>query len=92
MYIRRGKGPIAVVLPDGSRLTRSDLPAADTNRWVAKRKAVVVAAVDHGLIEASEACEMYGISDEELDAWRHAMSRHGTSALRITSLQRYRQL
>jgi hypothetical protein len=91
MYIRRGKGPVAVVLPDGSRLTRSDLPPADTDRWVARRKAVVVAAVDHGLIEVTEACEMYRLSEEELDTWRHAVARHGASALRITSLQRYRQ-
>ncbi|MFT3974446.1 MAG: DUF1153 domain-containing protein [Amaricoccus sp.] len=92
MYIRRGKGPVAVVLPDGSRLTRSDLPPADTDRWVARRKAIVVAAVDHGLMDAAEACEMYCISEEELDAWRAAMARHGASALRVTSLQKYRQL
>lgn len=92
MYIRRGKGPVSVTLPDGSRLTRSDLPPVNTDRWVARRKAVVVAAVDNGLVEATEACEMYGISQEELDAWRAAMARHGASALRVTSLQKYRQL
>lgn len=92
MYIRRAKGPVCVVLPDGSRLTKSDLPPADTDRWVARRKAVVVAAVDNGLIEAEEACEMYRLSPEELDTWRSAVARHGASALRVTSLQKYRQL
>lgn len=92
MYIRRGKGPVYVVLPDGSRLTRSDLPPVDTYRWVARRKAIVVAAVDNGLLDASEACEMYRLTPEELETWRMAMARHGTSALRITSLQKYRQL
>ena len=70
MYIRREKGPVYVVLPDGTKLTRSDLPPVNTKRWVARRKATVVAAVDHGLIEATEACTMYRLSDEELDLWR----------------------
>jgi hypothetical protein len=92
MYIRREKGPVYVVLPDGSKLTRSDLPPADTNRWVARRKATVVAAVDHGLIDATEACTMYRLSAEELENWRLAVARHGASALRVTALQKYRQL
>jgi hypothetical protein len=92
MYLRREKGPVYVVLPDGSKLTRSDLPSPDTDRWVARRKATVVAAVDYGLIDASEACAMYRLSEEELENWRLAVARHGASALRITSLQKYRQL
>ncbi len=92
MYIRREKGPVFVVLPDGTTLTRSDLPPADTKRWVARRKATVVAAVDHGLIEASEACAMYQLSDEELEIWRDAVHRHGAAALRVTAIQKYRQL
>jgi hypothetical protein len=92
MYIRREKGPVYVVLPDGSKLTRSDLPPANTKRWVARRKATVVAAVDNGLIEAAEACAMYQLSDEELDLWREAVQRHGAAALRVTAIQKYRQL
>lgn len=92
MYIRREKGPVYVVLPDGSKLTRSDLPPANTQRWVARRKAVVVAAVDHGLLGAKEACEMYRLSEEELEIWRDAVRRHGAAALRVTAIQKYRQL
>ena len=92
MYIKREKGPIFVVLPDGTKLTRSDLPPANTKRWVARRKAVVVSAVDHGLIEASEACEMYRLSDEELEIWRAAVRNFGAAALRVTAIQKYRQL
>jgi hypothetical protein len=91
MYIRREKGPIYVVLPDGSKLTRSDLPPVNTQRWVARRKAAVVAAVDHGLLQASEACTMYRLSEEELDLWRNAVRDHGASALRVTAIQKYRQ-
>lgn len=92
MYIRREKGPIYVVLPDGTKLTRSDLPPSNTKRWVARRKATVVAAVDHGLIAAKEACDMYRLSDEELEMWRSAVRRHGAAALRVTAIQKYRQL
>ena len=92
MYIRREKGPVYVVLPDGTKLTRSDLPPVNTKRWVARRKATVVAAVDYGLIEPTEACTMYRLSDEELDLWRAAVRKHGAAALRVTAIQKYRQL
>jgi hypothetical protein len=92
MYLRREKGPVFVTLPDGTKLTRSDLPPVNTKRWVARRKATVVAAVDHGLIEAREACEMYRLSEEELEIWRSAVRRHGAGALRVTAIQKYRQL
>ena len=92
MYIRREKGPVYVVLPDGTRLTRSDLPPANTKRWVAHRKAIVVAAVDFVLIEPTEACSMYRLSDEELELWRAAVRKHGATALRVTAIQKYRQL
>jgi hypothetical protein len=80
------------MLPDGSKLTRSDLPPVNTKRWVARRKATVVAAVDNGLLDPVEACEMYRLSPEELDIWRTAVHRHGAGALRVTAIQKYRQL
>lgn len=92
MYIRREKGPVFVVLPDGTKMTRSDLPPPNTKRWVARRKATVVTAVDFGLIDAKEACDMYRLSEEELDIWRSAVRRHGAAALRVTAIQKYRQL
>ncbi len=91
MYIRRVKGPVAVTLPDGSKLTRSDLPPPSTKRWVARRKAIVVAAVDYGLMEPEEACELYSLSAEELDLWRQAVRLYGAAALRVTAIQKYRQ-
>jgi hypothetical protein len=35
-----------VIGPDGSPLTLADLPAPGTTRWVIRRKAEIVAAVD----------------------------------------------
>ncbi|AHM04950.1 hypothetical protein roselon_02640 [Roseibacterium elongatum DSM 19469] len=90
MYIRRIKGPHAVTLPDGRLLTRADLPPPDTCRWVASRKALVVQAVDSGLISAEEAIRTWSLSDEELEGWRRAVARHGVAALKATSVQRFR--
>ena len=82
--------PISVIGPDGARLTRADLPSPETRRWVARRKAAVVAAVNGGLLSLEEACERWNLSEEELESWRAAVARHGVNALRTTALQRYR--
>lgn len=82
--------PISVIGPDGARLTRADLPSPSTRRWVARRKAAVVAAVRGGMITQEEACRTWDLSPEELDSWLSAVSRHGINALRTTALQRYR--
>ncbi len=91
MYLRKIDGPRAVKLPDGSVLTRADLPPEKTRRWVASRKAVVVKAVEFGLITMKEALDRYALSEEELEAWRRAVHEHGLDALKVTALQRYRQ-
>ena len=44
------KGERYVIGPTGARLTLSDLPPANTQRWVIRRKAEVVAAVKGGLL------------------------------------------
>jgi len=66
MFLKRVDGPRQVTLPDGSILTRADLPPADTRRWVASRKAIVVKAVISGLITQAEALERYCLSEESL--------------------------
>jgi hypothetical protein len=92
MYLKKVDGPRRVTLPDGSFLTRADLPPADTQRWVSSRKAVVVKAVVYGLITESEALERYALSIEEFTLWREAIETHGEKALRVTTIQKYRQL
>lgn len=92
MYLRKVDGPRTITLPDGTIMTRADLPEPSTRRWVASRKAAVVRAVDYGLITAKDALETYSLSDEELQAWRDAVIKHGETALKATALQRYRQL
>lgn len=91
MFLRKVDGPRSVTLPDGTIMTRADLPAPDTQRWVASRKAAVVRAVAAGLITRAQALETYKLSDEEFSAWEGAVSQHGEAALRATALQKYRQ-
>ncbi|MCV6594794.1 MAG: DUF1153 domain-containing protein [Silicimonas sp.] len=91
MYLKKVNGPRAVTLPDGSIMTRADLPDPETRRWVASRKASVVRAIEHKLISREEALDLYELSEEELDAWHVAVERHGERALKATTIQRYRQ-
>lgn len=79
-----------VVGPDGERMTRDDLPDAATSRWVPRRKARVVAAVEGGLVSRDWALEHYRLTDEEFDGWRAAMTRHGMRGLCVTKLGRGR--
>ncbi|MGP3696274.1 CtrA inhibitor SciP [Rhodobacter sp. NSM] len=92
MYLKRVDGPRQVTLPDGSVLSRADLPPPDTRRWVASRKAAVVKAVVHGLISEREALERYALSEEEFSLWRSAVVSHGEKALKVTMIQKLRQL
>ena len=91
MYLKKVNGPRAVTLPDGTIMTRADLPDPDTVRWVASRKAAVVRAIAAKLMSEDEAISQYGLSKEELMAWRKAVNDHGEAALKSTRLQRYRQ-
>jgi hypothetical protein len=59
---------------------------------VASRKAAVVRCLIHGLINREEVLDRYGLSDEELDSWLNAVKDHGENALRVTAIQRFRQL
>ncbi|MBI1405328.1 MAG: DUF1153 domain-containing protein [Caulobacter sp.] len=84
------KGEKYVIGPTGSPLTLSDLPPSDTERWVIRRKAEVVAAVRGGLLSLDEACDRYRLTNEEFLNWQQSIDRHGLAGLRTTRLQQYR--
>jgi transposase-like protein len=67
-----------------------ELPPANTKRWVVRRKAAVVAAVQAGKITLEEACHRYQLTEEEFRAWQRAYDAHGLPGLRATRLQQYR--
>jgi len=66
------------------------LPPTDTQRWVMRRKAQVVAAVRSGLLTFEEVCERYRLSEEEFKSWIELLDHHGVRGLRATRMQEYR--
>ena len=76
-------GPVDQVLGmDGGALTAADLPPKNLKRWIARRKAEVIAAVEGGLLSEIEACTRYNISREEFSGWLDAFAREGAPGLR----------
>ncbi|MDE0932262.1 MAG: DUF1153 domain-containing protein [Novosphingopyxis baekryungensis] len=84
--------PDRVIGPLGEPLTIEDLPPTTTRRWVVRRKAEVVAAVNGGLLSVDEACERYDLTLEEFASWQRAVDRSGMPGLRVTRIQHYRDL
>ena len=64
-----------------------ELPPANIKRWVVRRKAAVVAAVQSGKITLEEACRRYQLSEEEFRSWQGDYEAHGLRGLRAPRLQ-----
>jgi len=73
------------------RSALDDLPPPDTRRWVPRRKAEVVAAVERGVLSENDACERYELTLEEFASWKRLVRRHGQKGLRVTQLQKYQE-
>lgn len=84
--------PAQVIGPLGERLTIETLPPANTRRWVVRRKAEVVAAVNGGLLSIDEVCARYDLTVEEFASWQRAVDRSGMPGLRVTRIQHYKSL
>ena len=84
--------PDHVIGPLGEPLTLADLPSPKTKRWVIRRKAEVVAAVNGGLLSIDDVLERYGLTLEEFASWQRAVDRSGMQGLRVTRIQHYRDL
>jgi len=78
-----------VIGPLGSRLRLADLPSPENVRWVPRRKAELVAAVEGGLLQLPKALATYGITFEEFESWRQSLKGHGVPGLRSTRTQIY---
>ena len=61
-----------------------DLPPPNTTRWIARRKAAVVAAVLSGRITIEEVLRRYQLTEEEFLSWQRAFEAHGIAGLRAT--------
>jgi hypothetical protein len=84
--------PTHVIGPLGEALTMKTMPLPLTIRWIARRKAEVVAAVDGGLLTLDEVCDRYKMTIEEFGAWKRAVGNWGMRALYSTQSQHYRSL
>jgi hypothetical protein len=73
---------------DGGVLTLADLPPKNLKRWIARRKADVVAAVEGGLLSEADACARYNISREEFAGWLEAFDRESVLGLRARAKAR----
>ena len=69
--------PAQVIGPLGEPLTVASLPSPSTKRWVVRRKAEVVAAVNGGLLTIDEVLERYNLTLEEFAGWQRAVDRSG---------------
>ncbi|MEG3171002.1 DUF1153 domain-containing protein [Sphingomonas sp. ZB1N12] len=84
--------PGKVIGPLGEQLTLDSLPPPSTTRWVVRRKAEVVAAVNGGLLSVDDVCARYGLTVEEFAGWQRAIDRSGMPGLRVTRIQHYKSL
>lgn len=82
--------PARIIGPNNAVLTREMLPPPGCSRWVASRKAQVVAAVESGLLTIDEAMARYALSLEEFCSWQRALERSGVEGLRVSSAQKLR--
>lgn len=57
-------------------------PVLATGRWTATRKSWLLFCIKAGAISADQACERYGLSMAEIEAWTAAQGRDGLHGLR----------
>ena len=60
--------------PDGEQIALAQLPRRGLKRWLPRDKAMVVAAVRHGLLTFDEACKRYGPYAEEFMSWHNSFA------------------
>ena len=85
-------GNVEPLSPLGRPMRLEDLPPVTTKRWVARRKAEVVAAVRGGLISLQDACRRYSLSEDEYRSWEKLIDDHGLKGLHTTRTQVYRNI
>lgn len=58
--------------PDGEQMMLAQLPRRELKRWRPRHKAMVVAAVRHGVLTFDEACKRYSSYAEEYLSWHNS--------------------
>jgi hypothetical protein len=80
-----------IVRSDGTVFSLADLPATGTRRWIMRRKADVVEAVNGGLITVEDACWRYVLTMDEFLSWQIAVERFGIAGLNAQRAQHDRR-
>jgi Protein of unknown function (DUF1153) len=75
--------------PKGEVLTQENLPAPRQRRWVVRRKAEIVIAVDCGLLSVEDACSRYGLTLDEFLSWKRDLP-NGLGGLHRARIQDHR--
>ena len=87
---RRGQVNNVVELLSLPAPTMCGLPPPNTQRWVVRRKGVLVAAVAAARITMEEALRRYQLTEEQFLSWQRAPDAHGLAGLSATRIQQYR--
>ena len=79
-------------IPDPSNDSIDAVPELPKSRqrWTARRKAGIIAAVRGGWVPTEEICDAYNVSVDEFLAWERDIDRYGVPGLRSTPYQIYR--
>ena len=72
----------------GNVVTIADLPAATQRRWTPNRKAVVVSAVQNGIISLEAVLSRYDMTEQEFRLWEAALREPGAHGLKSTQYSR----
>jgi len=79
-----------IVEDDGESVTFAELPPSTTKRWTPKLKAMIVSAVNSGLLSLEDACTRYALSIDEFASWQNAIEHYGLCGLRRRDIQEHR--
>lgn len=79
--------PIALNI-NGKIISKNDLPAPDEKHWTARKKSILLAAVEGNLITIDEVLKRYSMSIEEFEQWKKGLRNHGSRGLMETYTQR----
>lgn len=90
MVEERDSRPVSVIGQSGRPITLEALPIGNSGRWIARRKAELVAAIVGGLLSFEEARARYALTVEELASWQRQLERGGVPGLRASELRRRR--
>src|SRR3712207_2470429 len=69
-----------------SRIGAAILPQPGPQRWLAGKKAQVLAAIQCGTLSLEEACARYILTPEELQSWHVSFASDGVAGLKMKRL------